>query len=341
MVASSRARRCPSPEAPATGGRRRPERGSRYRPTAGRRRLRFGRRGASTGGSALAAAAKECRAAGLDQLLDRCSPGTARPPGRRPPSDAGNSRARRRPGRSRASTSRRPRSPRRARSGSPPPGCRASAAARRRRAGAATAGRGYSALADIDVAEPGDHALVEQRRLDRRRLAGEHGARRRRRETGIERLGPEPGEQRMRLRLAAAHQIEHAEAPRIVEAQPPRRRRSRRITCSCGHAGRLIAEPQAPRHAEMEQQGLSSSSPIRMYLAAPAMPCRRRAGQARGEPSGNGKRRSGPALLERGDPPASQARGQARGDGLDFGQLGHRLAARAGGPALVPASALP
>ena len=73
-------------------------------------------------------------------------------------------------------------------------------------------------LADIDVAEPGDDPLVEQRRLDRRHLAGERRGQIGAVEAGFERLRPHAGEQRMRRFLAALDVVDQAEAARIVEA---------------------------------------------------------------------------------------------------------------------------
>ena len=113
--------------------------------------------------------------------------GRARPPGRRPGSGAGNSRASRRPGRGRAGSSRRPRPPRPARPGSPRRGGPPCASGRPpawrcEPAGAAGEAGPVQRLADIDIAEPGDQALVEQGRLERRPLAGEQagdGGRRR------------------------------------------------------------------------------------------------------------------------------------------------------------------
>src|SRR4051794_15925965 len=72
-------------------------------------------------------------------------------------------------------------------------------------------------LADVDVAEPGDDALVEQRRLDRRYLPGERTVQITGVETRLQRLGAEPREHRMRALLPPYQVIEQAEAARVVE----------------------------------------------------------------------------------------------------------------------------
>ncbi len=73
-------------------------------------------------------------------------------------------------------------------------------------------------LADIDVAEPGDDALIEQGGLDRGHLAGEFGSEIGAVEPRLERLRPEAGQQRVPVGLAAPHIIEQAETARVVEA---------------------------------------------------------------------------------------------------------------------------
>src|SRR5580700_3268329 len=72
-------------------------------------------------------------------------------------------------------------------------------------------------LADIDVTEPGDNLLVEQRRLERGHLASELLPQVASVETGAERLWPHAGEQRMRGLFATPHVIEETEAARVVE----------------------------------------------------------------------------------------------------------------------------
>ena len=73
-------------------------------------------------------------------------------------------------------------------------------------------------LADIDVAQPGDDPLVEQRGFDRRHLAGERCGEISAIEFGFERLRAEPRQERVLFLLPALDVIEQPEAAGIVEA---------------------------------------------------------------------------------------------------------------------------
>ena len=116
-------------------------------------------------------------------------------------------------------------------------------------------------LADIDVAEPRDDALIEQRRLQAGVLAGarlrQHGGV----ERVAERLGAERAQQRLVAEPRARHQLHRAEPARIVEADhrarttcgtprgrascPWRARGSRRA--SSGALAATRNEPDMPR----------------------------------------------------------------------------------------------
>src|SRR5579871_1717123 len=72
--------------------------------------------------------------------------------------------------------------------------------------------RSMQSLADIDVAEPGDHALVGQRRLQARFPARAGGRQHGGVEGVAERLGAEPREQRLRVQLPAGDKLHRAEA---------------------------------------------------------------------------------------------------------------------------------
>ena len=136
-----------------------------------------------------------------------------------------------------------------------------------------------------------------------------------------ERLEPEPREPRVRLELARRAQIEHAEAARVDEPQP------RAVVEAEGQmlvrAGRQAVEQQAAGHAEMEQEGPIIVE-VRQDVLGPAPdPLHPPPDQALGQPFGQREAQVRPPLLERGDPPAGQTRGQRPDDGLDFRQLGH------------------
>ena len=69
-------------------------------------------------------------------------------------------------------------------------------------------------LVDVDVPQPGERALVEERRLERRAANGEALAEPRGREGGVERLVADPGGE-IRLRVARLEQEPGAEAPHV------------------------------------------------------------------------------------------------------------------------------
>ena len=73
-------------------------------------------------------------------------------------------------------------------------------------------------LTDVDITEAGNDPLIEQRRFDRRQLAGELGSEIGAVEAGFERFWPEPDEQRMLVFLAALDVIECPKPARVVKA---------------------------------------------------------------------------------------------------------------------------
>src|SRR5258708_5272104 len=72
-------------------------------------------------------------------------------------------------------------------------------------------------LADIDVAEPRDHALIEQRRLQAGLLVGAGARQHRRVEFVAERFGTEAAQERLPLQRMARNDLHVAEAARVVE----------------------------------------------------------------------------------------------------------------------------
>src|SRR5215207_9434656 len=71
-------------------------------------------------------------------------------------------------------------------------------------------------LADIDVAEPGDQALIEERRLERRPLAPEKAGDRLPGEFVAERLEPEIAKMRRGVELGPGHEVHQPEPARVV-----------------------------------------------------------------------------------------------------------------------------
>ena len=123
-----------------------------------------------------------------------------------------------------------------------------------------------------------------------------------------ERLGAHAGKRRGPLELIGRHQVDRAEAARIVEAEPP---------SLLGLDQDMVVEPDlngidAPRarHAEMEDQGVAAVGLDQAVFA------RRPRGHLRAGLPLAQVRRKGPAQvvaaqLDRRDPPPLQHRGQA------------------------------
>jgi hypothetical protein len=110
-------------------------------------------------------------------------------------------------------------------------------------------------LADIDVAEARDDPLVEQQRLDRRARPASA-----RRSAGAVEVVAERLRPHARKRLVAPargrHQVDRAEAARIVQRQPPPSSVSI-SRWSCG-ADLVRIDPPAAGHAEVEDQRVAA-----------------------------------------------------------------------------------
>src|SRR6185369_15190198 len=84
--------------------------------------------------------------------------------------------------------------------------------------------RAIESLADVDVAEPGNDALIGKRRLEGRLLSPASARQRRGAEGVAERLGAEPAQERLGLEVLPWHDLHRAEAARIVERNDRARR---------------------------------------------------------------------------------------------------------------------
>ena len=142
-------------------------------------------------------------------------------------------------------------------------------------------------LACVDVAEAGDHPLIEQRRLERRALAGAGARERGAVERGIERLGTHRAERAMARQLARRHEIHHPEAARVVEDHRGARRHVKdHVVVRVGRLGgraALALDAKPAGHAEVHQQRLVRRQLGDEILAAPTQRPDRPAGQARRE----------------------------------------------------------
>ena len=115
--------------------------------------------------------------------------------------------------------------------------------------------RAKQRLADIDIAEPRDHALVQQRRLQAGLLVGAGARQHRGVEFIAERLGTEALQQRLVLDPVAGENLHVAEAARIVENNRRARRhvehdmvvRAILVARMMEFAGRALAARRRPR----------------------------------------------------------------------------------------------
>jgi hypothetical protein len=136
-------------------------------------------------------------------------------------------------------------------------------------------------LAHIDVAQPGDHSLVEQRRLDRRLLALEALSHLLGIEIVAQRLRAEPGEIGT-LRLVT-EEIDEAKAPRIIVDQPQLPVLGmgeveqqmvvlfllRRLVVARRLLELEVDEAIAAGHAQMAEQGLAVRQPEQQVFRPP------------------------------------------------------------------------
>ena len=183
--------------------------------------------------------------------------------------------------------------------------------------------RDVERLADIDVAEPRDDALIEQHRLDRRDPAGERRRQHVGVEIGAERLGAERARRRASRRAARSRPDRASRSGADRRATAAARRRSRSARWSCAPK-RLGIDPPAPRHAEMEDQRVAAIGVDQPIFGAPPQPGHARAGQplAQVRRERRGADRRGAARRASAARPSSTLRQAAHG-GLDFGKLGH------------------
>ena len=270
----------------------------------------------------------------------RRSAGRARPRGRRRRRNAGSSRARRRRGGSRASED--------------PPASIASRSTARTAATIASASasvtsRGRSQrrdagaperLADVDVAEARDHALVEEHGLDRGDAAGEARGEVAGVEAVAERLGAEAGEQAVGLERGGRPEVDGAEAAGVVQRDPGAAVEVEdQVVVLLGRRVRVVegadlgaGDQDAAGHAEVDDQRLAAVEGGEQVLRAAAERLDPRALQPLGQPVGERPAQVGAAHVGAGDDVADEHGLEAPAHGLDLGQLGQRrrlLAVRA------------
>src|SRR5579883_868424 len=190
-------------------------------------------------------------------------------------------------------------------------------------------------FADIDVAEPGDEALVEQRRLERPFAAGEQAGKRGAVQIVAERLETEPFERRGVARLVERLDPHRAEAARIVvdDARAVGEADRHMIMRRIFRAGEMefarrrllpvALDAERPRHAEMHDQSLAAVEMDENVFGAARQLDDRPADQPLDEALRKRRAQIGPRQHDALDPRADHRRGEALADGFDFGEFRH------------------
>ena len=124
---------------------------------------------------------------------------------------------------------------------------------------------------------PGDDPLVEQQQLDRRGAAGEPPLAARAAIEVRAAPGPSAANGGQSSSSSVAHQVERAEAARVVEREPPALVGLDQQMIVLADLGRV--DPPAARHAEMEDQRVAAVGVDQPIFRAAAKPGDPRAGQ--------------------------------------------------------------
>src|SRR5215204_5426727 len=181
-------------------------------------------------------------------------------------------------------------------------------------------------LADIDVAEPGDQALIEERRLAPEkagdRLPGEFVA---------ERLEPEIAKMRRGVELGPGHEVHQPEPARVVVGDARAVREVEddvvvgalaaglRVELAGDARAPALRDEEAPAHAEMHDQHLAGREVGQEVFRPPPQPDDFLAGEPRAEALGKPEAQIWPPLLDLVDPCADHRRLKPAADRLDLG----------------------
>ena len=188
-------------------------------------------------------------------------------------------------------------------------------------------------LVGVDVADAGDHRLVEQQRLEpasaARRAAPAGWSRRGRRRAGRGRVGPARAARRRRGRGRTRRPRRTCGGRRTTAP-----RRVRRTSASDDVGVRRAGGPggrqqQLAGHPQVDHHRVAGVERAQQVLAAPPGVEDRRPGQAVDDLLGRrAPHRALAADLDRLDRPADDPRGEPPPDGLDLRQLRHRRRGR-------------
>ena len=195
----------------------------------------------------------------------------------------------------------------------------------------------HKRLADIDVAEAGDQALVHERRLERRAAPGHERRERGAGELVAERLDADRLEMLRSRQFGTRAEVHQAETARIVEDDADARGHVKDdVVVSLALGGRMIVargirraalslDAEGAGHAEMHDQHHAVVEIGEKVFRPPGKRDDPPAGQPPGEAGRKGNAQVGPALLHLEDGRALHDGGKAPADRLDFRQLGQEF----------------
>src|SRR6185437_1710447 len=186
--------------------------------------------------------------------------------------------------------------------------------------------RAVTRFRDIDIAEPGNDALIQERGLDGGVLVFEQFGEARPVEFVAERFRPQMTQQLVFIELRRRYAIHHAETARVVERDDAAivKREHDMIVLALFPAVARRVNGHAARHAEMRQQheivvGMNQYVFSAAGDALDAPPFERRFKIAR-QPGAQ----IGAVEFDLAEPPPDQMLLQSADDGLDFRQFGHQ-----------------
>ncbi len=192
-------------------------------------------------------------------------------------------------------------------------------------------------LADVDVAQAGDQALIQEGGLERRDLVAETGARRRPRSGFAQGLDPHAGEVPAFRKRGRGYEVHEAEAADVVVGHGRAVRHRHHDVVVLGVAlgaleveipGREIAPIRraTSKRPLMPRCMISDSAESRVatrYFARRARSVTVRPSRRSAKRSGNGNRRFGRRRITRLKRDPTRAVGEAAPYGFDFREFGH------------------
>ena len=192
---------------------------------------------------------------------------------------------------------------------------------------------------DIDIAQSGDRALIEQERFEIRLATVREDSEMLRREVAIQRLDADVGEQRVRINLGCGDQQHEPESARVVVGDGGAAAQIKRDVVVLGIVAGLVhvvadrrgmtsdrrRDCKTPAHAQMHDERVTALDRRHQILGAPAEVDHPPTFEPRGKIRRKRKSQVLASLLKPGDAHAFHDWSQPTPDGFDFGEFGHRM----------------